>query len=142
MEENLMTIKTYRLIVVSAICLVLLFLGLAVKTESQVTANSIARVWEGRTAHAKADAFEKYLNGQGIAQMTSAAGNLGVQIFRRPTTDAVEFQVITYWQSRDAIKKVVGEDIERAVSLPREREFLLEPVTTVRHYQVVYSKYQ
>ena len=103
---------------------------------------AIARLWQGRTSIAKADAFEKYLQQVGVHQMTSASGNLGIQIFRRPTPEAVEFIVLSYWESRDAITKVVGEDIERAFALPREPEFLLEPVTVVRYYQVVLSQYQ
>ena len=99
----------------------------------------IARMWEGRTSVAKADAYERYLEENGIPGLKSAAGNLGVQILRRNNPTAVEFIVISYWESRDAIKKMVGEDIERAYSLPRDPEFLLEPVTTVRHYQVTYT---
>jgi hypothetical protein len=48
--------------------------------------------------------------------------------------------VITYWESKDAIKKVVGQDIDRAYSLPRDPEFLLEPVKTVSHYQIALNK--
>jgi heme-degrading monooxygenase HmoA len=99
----------------------------------------IARMWEGRTSVAKADAYERYLQENAVPQMRSAAGNLGIQILRRNNPTAVEFIVISYWESRDAIKKIVGEDIERAYSLPRDPEFLLEPVTTVRHYLVTYT---
>lgn len=104
---------------------------------TQTAKPAIARIWQGRVSIAKADEYEKYLTDNGVPKMTSAAGNLGIQILRRPASDAVEFIVITYWESRDAIKKVVGED---AYSLPRDHEFLLEPVKTVRHYQIALSE--
>jgi heme-degrading monooxygenase HmoA len=108
----------------------------AVQSQGKV---GIARMWEGRTSVAKADAYERYLEENGVRPLRTAAGNLGVQILRRNNPTAVEFIVISYWESRDAIKKIVGDDIERAFALPRDPEFLLEPVTTVRHYQVTYT---
>jgi heme-degrading monooxygenase HmoA len=130
--------KTWRLLFISGVCLLLL--SVSFTPPSQAAIQGIARVWEGRTTLAKADGFEKYLNQALVPQISSARGNVGMQILRRPTTDAVEFIVITYWDSRESIKKIMGEDIERSVPLPREGEFLIAPVTTVRHYQVVYSK--
>jgi heme-degrading monooxygenase HmoA len=100
---------------------------------------AIARIWQGRVSTAKADEYEKYLTENGVPKMTSAAGNLGIQVLRRPTSDAVEFVVISYWESKEVLKKVVGEDVERAYSLPRDPEFLLEPVKTVRLYNVALS---
>lgn len=107
---------------------------------TQTEKPAVARIWQGRVAVAKADEYEKYLTENGVPKMTSTAGNLGIQVLRRPTPEAVEFVVISYWESRDAIKKVVGEDIERAYALPRDSEFLLEPVKTVRHYQIKFSQ--
>jgi heme-degrading monooxygenase HmoA len=109
-------------------------------SHTQTAKPAIARIWQGRVSIAKADEYEKYLTDNGVPKMTSTAGNLGIQILRRPASDAVEFIVITYWESRDAIKKVVGEDIDHAYSLPRDHEFLLEPVKTVRHYQIALSE--
>jgi heme-degrading monooxygenase HmoA len=109
-------------------------------SHTQTSKPAIARIWQGRVSTEKADEYEKYLTENGAPKMTSTAGNLGIQILRRPSSDAVEFIVISYWESQDAIKKVVGEDIERAYSLPRDSEFLLEPVKNVRHYQIAFSE--
>ncbi len=133
-----MITKISRVLLISGVCFLLLSVSFTPPTQAAV--QGIARVWEGRTTHAKADAYETYLKEVGLPQMTSAKGNVGIQLLRRPTSDAVEFVVISYWESREAIKKVVGEDIERAMQLPRDKEFLIELVTTVRHYQVVHSQ--
>lgn len=107
---------------------------------TQTAKPAIARIWHGKVSLAKADEYEKYLTENGVPKMTSTPGNLGIQVLRRPTTETVEFVVISYWESRDAIKKVVGEDIERAYSLPRDSEFLIEPAKTVQHYQIKFSQ--
>ena len=125
-------------IIIAGICYVLFVVPTAVHT--QATKPAVARIWQGRVSIANGDAYEKYVKENGVPKMTSAAWNLGIQILKRPTTEAVEFVIISYWESRDAIKKVVGDDIEKAFSLPRDSEFLLEPVTTVKHYQVAYSQ--
>jgi heme-degrading monooxygenase HmoA len=125
------------IIVIAGIC----YLLFAVPTvHTQPTKPAVARVWQGKVSIANGDAYEKYVKENGVPKMTSSPGNLGIQILKRPTSEAVEFVIISYWESRDAIKKVVGDDIEKAYSLPRDSEFLLEPVTTVRHYQIAYSQ--
>jgi heme-degrading monooxygenase HmoA len=126
------------IIVIAGICYLLFVVPTEVYTQPGKPA--VARIWQGRVSTANGDAYEKYVKENGVPKMTSAAGNMGIQILRRPTSDAIEFVIISYWESRDAIKKVVGDDIEKAISLPRDSEFLLEPVTTVRHYQVAYSQ--
>jgi heme-degrading monooxygenase HmoA len=105
----------------------------------QVT--GIARVWEGRVPDNKADEYFRYLYNVGVKQMQNTKGCLCVQVFRRPVQgeNVSDFQVISYWESRDAIKKLTGADIEQAWSLPRDREFLVEPVNVVKHYQIMYS---
>ena len=134
-----MVTRTLRFLLIVAVCVLLLSVSFIPSTQA-APQNAIARIWEGRTTHAKADAYERYLRETAVPKMTSAKGMLGMEILRRQTSDDVEFIVISYWDSRESIKKMTGEDIERAWSLPRDKEFLIEPVTTVRHYVIAYSK--
>jgi heme-degrading monooxygenase HmoA len=124
---------------VIVLVLVACFLAMQPQVSQSQQKVAIARMWEGRTSVAKADAYARYLMDAGVPQIKAASGNLGVEILRRNNPNMVEFIVISYWTSREAIKKLVGDDIERAYALPRDPEFLLEPVTTVRHYQVLYT---
>lgn len=97
----------------------------------------VARIWHGRTLTAKADEYYEYLKEAGIKKIEAIQGNLGAQVLRRTQGENTEFVVITYWESREAIKKFAGNDIEKANSLPRDREFLLEIEPTVRHFDVL-----
>jgi heme-degrading monooxygenase HmoA len=107
--------------------------------EAKPGAKSIARIWRGRTLSSKADEYEVYLRDSGISKIRATAGNLGAYVLRRSEGDKTEFLVMSLWQSIDAIKRFAGEHYEKAVILPRDREYLLEVEPKVVHYQVVQS---
>jgi heme-degrading monooxygenase HmoA len=96
----------------------------------------IARIWRGRTLAAKADEYERYLNNSGIEKIRATAGNLGVTVLRRTEGEKTEFLVMSVWESIDAIKRFAGEDYEKTVVLPRDREYLLEVEPNVLHYEI------
>ena len=99
----------------------------------------IARAWHGKTPREKADDYEKYLAGA-ITKFPSIRGNLGYQLLRidgGPDGDRyTEFQVISYWESLDAIHAYAGEDIRRTRDLPRDKEFLVGMEPYVRNYEL------
>lgn len=98
----------------------------------------VAREWKGRVAPARADEYYRYLLG-GVTKLRSIPGSLGVEVMRRSEAGAVEFTVISYWESREAIKAYAGQDIEKPHHLPKDRELLLELPTRVLHYDVTYT---
>jgi heme-degrading monooxygenase HmoA len=98
---------------------------------------AVARIWHGRTLTSKADEYYEYLKESGIKALEAIPGNLGAQVLRRSEGKNTEFIVISYWESRDAIRKFAGDDIEKTRVMPRDREYLLEIETTVRHFDVL-----
>ncbi len=97
----------------------------------------VARIWNGRTLTSKADEYYKYLTEAGVKKIVSIPGNLGVQVLRRTDGKITEFTVISYWESRDAIRAFAGNDIEKVSSLPKDNQYLIEPETKVKHYDVL-----
>jgi heme-degrading monooxygenase HmoA len=99
----------------------------------------IARVWHGKTPREKADEYERYLAGA-ITKFPSIRGNLGYQMMRidggPDGKEYTEFQVVSYWESRDSIHAYAGEDIQRTRDLPRDREFLVGMEPYVRNYDL------
>jgi heme-degrading monooxygenase HmoA len=99
----------------------------------------IARVWHGKTPRAKADEYEKYLSGA-ITKFPSIKGNLGYQLMRidggPDGKEYTEFQVVSFWESRDAIHAYAGADIQRTHDLPRDKEFLVGMEPNVRNYEL------
>jgi heme-degrading monooxygenase HmoA len=99
----------------------------------------VARIWHGTTLTSKADEYYDYLLEAGIKKIQSIPGNLGVQVLRRTDGDNTEFTVISYWESRDVIRKFAGNDIEKVSPLPRDNEYLIKPETKVKHFDVLFS---
>ena len=95
----------------------------------------IARQWHGKTPNAKADAYAAYL-GDAIKKFRTIKGNVGYQMMRETTGDETHFEVISYWESREAIKAYAGEYIRRTRPAPRDPEFLIDPEPNVMNYDV------
>src|SRR6266540_636674 len=98
---------------------------------------AIARIWRGRTLASKADEYQAYLDTSGISKVRATPGNLGVMVLRRNDGGKTEFLVMSVWESVEAIKKFAGENYQKAVILPRDREYLLEVEPTVLHYEIL-----
>jgi heme-degrading monooxygenase HmoA len=100
----------------------------------------IARAWHGRTLRAKADEYQQYLGGR-IANMPKIKGNLGYEFHRLdPPSDNgeyVEFEVVSYWPSLQAIEAFAGADIQAVHDAPRDNEFLVDKETRVRNYRLL-----
>jgi heme-degrading monooxygenase HmoA len=104
-------------------------------------AAAVARIWHGRTPEAKADEYARYLYDESVRKFESIKGCLGVQVFRQTRDGTAEFMVISYWESRDAIRGFAGEDIRKTRHLPRDPEYLLELEPTVEHFDVLVSEW-
>ena len=50
--------------------------------------------------------------------------------------------VISYWDSIDAIKGYAGADYTRVHDLPRDKEFLIDQETLVRHFELDVNLWQ
>ena len=137
--------KKVALLFVGLVCIVLFgFSTRAARRGDSTPSHSgpartvVAREWRGRVAPARADEYHRYLFG-GVQKIRAIHGSLGVQVMRRVEAGAVEFIVISYWESRKAVEAYAGRDIEKPHHLPRDREFLLELPTRVLHYDVTYA---
>ncbi len=94
----------------------------------------IIRIWHGRTAPSRGDAYEQFLRARAIPDYRSVAGNLGAFVLRRDEAGACHFLTVSLWSAMDEIRAFAGADIERAKYYDEDREFLLEFEPTVTHY--------
>ncbi len=60
-------------------------------------------------------------------------------MLRRNDGGKKEFLVMSIWESVEAIKRFAGQDYQKAVILPRDREYLLEVAAppAVLHYEIL-----
>ena len=94
----------------------------------------IARIWRGVTSAEKAEQYLEYLMETGVKDYRAIPGNRGVQVLRRTYEDKTEFLLLSLWESYEAIRAFVGDDLERAVYYAKDEEFLLELEPKVMHY--------
>ncbi len=99
----------------------------------------IARVWHGSVPPTKAEAYGSYLRESdfGVKDYRRTPGNRGAWLLRRDEGDRVRFMLVSFWESREAIRAYAGPDIEAARYFPYDRECLLDPEPLVSHYEVL-----
>lgn len=96
----------------------------------------IARVWRGVTLASRAEEYLEHLRETGLRDFAQTPGNRGVQVIRRVQGEHCEFQIISLWDSMDAVRRFAGKEAERSRYWDADEEFLLEMEPLVRHYEV------
>ena len=85
----------------------------------------------------KADEYAAFLKARAVPDYKSVAGNKGVYLLRREDGEKTHFITLTFWESRAAIEKFAGKDIERAKYYDEDKQFLLEFEKNVVHYEIL-----
>jgi heme-degrading monooxygenase HmoA len=99
----------------------------------------IARVWHGVVPAEKADGYATYLSDseRGVRDYQEIPGNRGATLLRRAEGERVHFLFISLWDSKEAICRYAGADIDRARYFPYDLECLIDPEPNVAHYEVL-----
>ena len=73
---------------------------------------------------------------------TSMRELMGVYVLQRLDADGAiaHFEILTLWDSLDAIKTFAGDEYERARYYPADDDFLLEREPHVEHLDVLLAK--
>lgn len=98
----------------------------------------IGRIWHGWTTPENADVYETLLKTEifpGIAAK-NVPGYRGIQLFRRPFDEEVEFITIMWFDSWDSVKQFAGENYEDAYVPPKAREVLSRFDKRSQHYEI------
>jgi antibiotic biosynthesis monooxygenase (ABM) superfamily enzyme len=99
----------------------------------------IKRIWRGTTRQEDADAYRTLLTKElfpSIAAM-AMAGYRGIELLTRNLGEEVEFLTIMTFETLDAVKAFVGDDIGASWVPPAARELLIRWDSRSRHYDVV-----
>jgi heme-degrading monooxygenase HmoA len=97
----------------------------------------IARTWRASATRDRRDAYPEHFRRRVVPELRAVAGFLGADLLARDTADAVEFTVLTRWESMDAIRRFAGEDPERAVVDPDAAAVLRTFDSRVTHDEVL-----
>lgn len=69
----------------------------------------------------------------------SIEGHRGAYLLRHPINGGVEFVVLTFQDSMEAIQKFSGEDVDQAVVEPKAQSVLNGLDDFVTHFEVVHK---
>jgi heme-degrading monooxygenase HmoA len=96
----------------------------------------IARTWHGIVPIGKSDAYLNLMRTIALDDYRSIPGNRGAFVLHRIADGVAHFVMLTFWESRDAIKAFAGDDIEAAKYYDFDRDYLIELEPTVLHYEM------
>jgi heme-degrading monooxygenase HmoA len=97
----------------------------------------VVRVWRGKSSAANADAYEKFLQHTAYPDYGEARGNRGWMLLRRPLEETVEFMLVSFWESMDAVARYAEGDAHRPKYYPEDRAALLNLPDSVDHFEMV-----
>jgi heme-degrading monooxygenase HmoA len=99
----------------------------------------ISRHWKGIARREDADRYLAHLKTETFPKLASLAGFLQATILRRDLAEGTEFQVVTVWESVDAIHTFAGDDAEAAVVAPAAQAMMVDFDRRAVHYEVAYA---
>src|SRR5688572_13318349 len=97
----------------------------------------IARIFHARATVDNAAAYVRFFEATVAPALAGIDGHLGALVLTRDEGADVEIQVVTFWQSMDAVRRFAGEPPDCAVLEPEARALLREFDEHVAHHEVV-----
>jgi hypothetical protein len=96
----------------------------------------IARHWRGWTAPQNADAYQELLGGTVLPGLKKISGYRGGYVLRHDVGEEVEFVVINFFDSVEAVQQFAGPDYTVAQFEPEARRLLARVEPHAVHYEV------
>jgi heme-degrading monooxygenase HmoA len=97
----------------------------------------ISRQWSGLARPSRAEDYIEHLRTETFPALRKIPGFVDASILSRTLRAGVEFQVVTRWESLDAIAKFAGADPEVAVVPPEVTDMMIEYDLRASHFKVI-----
>ena len=96
----------------------------------------VSRHWKGIAKPEHVDAYVRHLKTETFPNLSRIPGFVRASISSRPVDAGTEFQIVTVWESLDAIRAFAGPDAEAAVVPPVAQQFLVSYDSRAVHYEL------
>ena len=96
----------------------------------------ISRQWRGIAKPGRAADYVHHLESETFRSLARIPGFIRASILKRDTGESTEFQIVTEWESLDAIHAFAGADISVAVVPEAARALLSSFDDVVVHYEI------
>lgn len=99
----------------------------------------IARIWNGWTTFANADAYEELLKTKIFPsiEQKNIKGYRKISLLRRPMKNEVEFITIMIFDNIESVKEFAGEEYKNSYVPKEARDILLRHDETSQHYEII-----
>lgn len=97
----------------------------------------IAPRCHGRIPLEKEEDYLDLMRENALPDYRSTEGNLGTWVLHRREGDIVHIETFTLWEDEAAIRRFMGDDMERAQYYDPDGFFLLELEPNVVHFEVL-----
>jgi len=99
----------------------------------------ISRQWKGIARREDAERYVDHLKGDTFPKLASLPGFVRASILRREVPSGTEFQVVSVWESLQAIRAFSGADVEAAVVPPVAEAMMVEFDRRAAHYEIAFT---
>ena len=99
----------------------------------------ISRHWKGIAKREEADRYVAHLKSDTFPKLASLTGFVRASILRREVASGTEFQVVTVWESLQAIQAFSGADAEVAVVPSVVQAMMVEFDPRAAHYEIAFT---
>lgn len=96
----------------------------------------IARIWHGMVPISKADEYLDLMRRIALPEYLATRGNRGAWCLHRTEADVTHFEMLTFWDDTEAIKRFAGDDYSMAKYYDFDSDYLIEMEPHVWHYEV------
>lgn len=97
----------------------------------------ISRQWRGLARSKRAQDYIRHLRTETFPALRRIPGFVDASILSRALATGIEFQIVTRWDSIDAIVKFAGADPEVSVVPPQVVEMMIEFDPRAKHFEVI-----
>ena len=94
----------------------------------------IARIWHGAVPLAESEVYLDRMRKVALPDYKSISGNRGAYCLHRVEGGVAHFDMLTFWEDVDAIRRFAGDDYQLAKYYDFDRSFLIELEPHVRHF--------
>jgi len=97
----------------------------------------ILRMWRARSTVDKSGEYVQHATKKVFPALRAIEGHRGAYLLRRAIDGAIEFVVLTLWDSMEAVRRFAGEQPEKAVVEPEARAVLTSFDNSVTHFEII-----
>jgi len=95
----------------------------------------IARIWHGTVPAEKSERYLHLMRTVAIPDYRATPGNLDALCLHRTDGEIAHFEMLTFWENVEAIKRFAGEDYELAKYYDFDEQYLIMREAKVRHFE-------